>query len=74
MILNGSARVLLNLKKAQQAIPKNVSRFTKKTGNVKYNKSITVIQFVQYYLINYSLRSQYQDMRTSRLGTPGDLT
>jgi len=25
------------------------------------------------YTINYSLRSQYQDIRTSRLGTQGDL-
>ena len=25
-----------------------------------------------YYTINYSLRSQYQNMRTSRLGTQGD--
>jgi hypothetical protein len=66
--------VLLNLKKAQQAIPKNVSRFTKITGNVKYNKTITALQFVQYYPINYSLRNQYQDMRTLKLGPPSDLT
>jgi len=31
MILNGSAHVVLNLKKNQQTIPKNWSRDTKKT-------------------------------------------
>ena len=29
---------------------------------------------ILYYTINYSLRSQYQDMRTSRLGTQDDVT
>ena len=29
------------------------------------------LHIINYYTINYSLRSQYQDMRTSRLGTKG---
>ena len=31
-------------------------------------------QTLSHYTINYSLRSQYQDMRTSRLGTQSNLT
>jgi hypothetical protein len=36
-------------------------------------KSLTC-QTLSHYTINYSLRSQYQDMRTSRLGTQSNLT
>ena len=58
MILNGSAHVLLNLKKKQQTIPKNWSRYTKKTGNVKCNKTITALHFVQYeeHIISHSMK------------------
>ena len=47
MILNGSAHGLLNLKK--KTIPTKLIQVHKeKTGNVKCNKTITALHFVQY--------------------------
>ena len=56
MILNGSALVLLNLKKTQQTIKKPGTQ--KKNGNVKCNKTITVLHFVQYDVL-WSTEKQY---------------
>ena len=44
-----------------------VSVFVQSCVGSNYHGSIL------YYTINYSLRSQYQDMRTSRLGTQDDV-
>ena len=44
-----------------------VSVFIQSCVGSNYHDSIL------YYTINYSLRSQYQDMRTSRLGTQDDV-
>jgi hypothetical protein len=46
MILNESAHVFLNLKKKQ--FLRNDPGTHKKTENVKYNKTITALYFVQY--------------------------
>jgi hypothetical protein len=40
--------VLLNLKKTNKQSPKIYPGTQKKTGNVKYNKTITALRFVQY--------------------------
>jgi hypothetical protein len=58
MILNGSVHMFLNLKKTkQQTIPKN-DPGTQKTGNVKCNKTITALHFVQYDVL-WSTEKQY---------------
>jgi hypothetical protein len=38
-------------KTKQQTIPKNRSRYTKKTWCVKCNKTITALHFVQYHVL-----------------------
>jgi hypothetical protein len=48
MILKWINTCVFEFEKNQQTIPKNLSRYTKKTGNVKYNKTITSLRFVQY--------------------------
>jgi hypothetical protein len=48
MILNGSAHVLLNLKKQKKQSIKIDPGIQKKPGNVKCNKTITALHFVQY--------------------------
>jgi hypothetical protein len=45
-------------KKQQQKIPKNRSRYTKKTVYVKCNKTITALHFVQYDVL-WSTEKQY---------------
>ena len=51
--------VFLNLNKTkQQTIPKKLSRYTKKPGNVKCNKTITALHFVQYGVL-WSTEKQY---------------
>jgi hypothetical protein len=55
MILNGSAHVFLILKKKQQTIPNNDQGTQKKTWNVKCNKTIAALHFVQYDVEHYSL-------------------
>jgi hypothetical protein len=58
MILNGSVHMFLNLKKTkQQTIPKN-DPGTQKNGNVKCNKTITALHFVQYDVL-WSTENQY---------------
>ena len=47
MTLNGSPHVLLKLKKKPKQFLK-IDPGTKKTGNVKCNKTITALHFVQY--------------------------
>ena len=44
--------------KKQQTIPKNWSRYTKKTWNVKCNKTIAALHFVQYDVL-WSNEKQY---------------
>ena len=56
MILNGSAHVFLNLEK--KTITKNDPGTQKKPGNVKCNKTITALYFVQYDVL-WSTEKQY---------------
>ena len=58
MILNGSAHVFLILKKKTQTIPNNDPGTQKKTWNVKCNKTITALHFVQYDVL-WSTEKQY---------------
>jgi hypothetical protein len=44
--------------KKHQTIPKNWSRYTKKTGNAKCNKTITALHFVQHDVL-WSPEKQY---------------
>jgi hypothetical protein len=49
---------VFEFEKKQQTIPKNLTRYTKKTGNVKCNKTITALHFVQYDVL-WSTEKQY---------------
>ena len=55
MILTGSAYVVWNLKKSNPY--KLIQVHTKKAGNVKCNKTITSLHFVQYDV--WSAEKQY---------------
>ena len=48
----------MEFEKKQQTIPKNRSRYTQKTGNVKCNKTIIALHFVQYDVL-WSTEKQY---------------
>jgi hypothetical protein len=48
VILNGSAHVFLNLNKNNKQSLKMYPGTQKKIGNVKCNKTITALHFVQY--------------------------
>jgi hypothetical protein len=56
MILNGSAHVFLNLKIPKQSVKHYPG--THKNGNVKCNKAITALHFVQYDAL-WSTEKQY---------------
>ena len=58
MILNGSAYVLLNLKKSNKQSLKIDPDTQIKTGNVKCNKTIISLHFVQYDVL-WSTEKQY---------------
>ena len=58
MILNESGHVLLNLKKNNKQSLKIDPGTHKKTGNVKCNKTITALHFVQYDML-WSTEKQY---------------
>ena len=58
MILNGSAHVFLNLKKKKKKQSLKIDPVHKKTGNVKCNKTITALHFVQYDVL-WSTEKQY---------------
>ena len=58
MILYGSGHVLLNLKKKTKQSLKIYPGAQKKTGNVKCNKTITALHFVQYDVL-WSTEKQY---------------
>ena len=60
MILNGSAHVFLNLSKNNKQFVKIYPGTQKKIGNVKCNKTITALHFVQYYTITALERDQYE--------------
>jgi hypothetical protein len=57
MILNGSAYVLLNLKKSNKQSLK-IDPGTQKTRNVKCNKTIVALHFVQCDVL-WSTEKQY---------------
>ena len=57
MILNGPAHVLLNLKKPNKQSLK-IDPGKHKYWNVKYNKTITALHFVQYDVL-WSTENQY---------------
>ena len=58
MILNESGHVLLNLKINNKQSLKIDPGTHKKTGNVKCNKTITALHFVQYDML-WSTEKQY---------------
>jgi len=58
MIINGSAYVLLNLKKSDKQSLKIDPGTQKKPGNVKCNKTIIALHFVQYDVL-WSTEKQY---------------
>jgi hypothetical protein len=59
MIFNGSAYVLLNLKKNPNKQSLKIDPGTQiKTGNVKCNKTIISLHFVQYDVL-WSTENQY---------------
>ena len=51
MILNGSAHVFLNLKKTPNKQSLKNDPGTQQNGNVKCNKTITALHFVQYDML-----------------------
>ena len=58
MILNGSAHVLLNLKKNNNKQSLKIDPGTQKNGKVKCNKTIITLHFVQYDVL-WNTEKQY---------------